>query len=88
MTTRADSELKFEVLTYLSPSPVPFNQLAKDVGTTGSGLQKVIEALNLRGYETDTVTENGVRKIFASPFAWEKIKRKAEIYWERRYGDS
>jgi hypothetical protein len=86
MTTRQSRNDRFcEVLTRLSPTPLSYAVLANEVGTNSKGLQAILRALDLRGYTTETVRENGELRVFASPAAWDKIKRKAELYWEDRY---
>jgi hypothetical protein len=86
MTTRqAQSDRYCEVLTRLSPTPVSYATLAKEVGTNSNGLAIILRSLDQRGYCTETVRENGELKVFASPAAWRQIREKAQRFWQQRY---
>jgi biotin operon repressor len=77
------TNIEREVLSFMSPTPVPLSTIAADLGYTGQ--KEVSEAIKMlrgtRGLALVTGNATHGRSVWADPRYWGRIKKRAETAW-------
>jgi biotin operon repressor len=80
MNQRSKSDLRWELLALISPTPAPLSCVADDLKIKPVEAWSLIRTLQNQGYAIETAREGSESMIFANPAGWRRIERKASAY--------